>query len=97
MTRSLAEFAVSISTDGAVVAQGTVQEVLGADEPISKIVEEDKEMMEMAAEEVDKPAAPITDGKLIVGEELEEGHVSWKAGMLDLTSKTRTTMLIWWQ
>jgi hypothetical protein len=96
MTHSLAEFAVSISTDGVVIAQGTVQEVLGADEAISKVVQEDKEMIEMATEEVDKPAAPKTDGKLIVAEELDEGHVSWKAGMLDLTSKTRTRMLTWW-
>jgi hypothetical protein len=30
MVRSLAEFAVSVGTDGSIVAQGTVLEVLGS-------------------------------------------------------------------
>ncbi|KAF5356102.1 hypothetical protein D9756_004037 [Leucocoprinus leucothites] len=80
LVRSLAQFAVSIGTDGCIAVHGSVNEVIGADEAISKVLEEDKEGVEMAAEEVDKPTAPQADGKLIVAEEIEEGHVSWNAG-----------------
>ncbi|KAJ3564413.1 hypothetical protein NP233_g8310 [Leucocoprinus birnbaumii] len=86
MVRSLAGFAVSIGTDGCIVAHGTVDSVLGADEAISRVLEENKESIEMASEVVDKPqtAVPPTDGKLIVAEEIEVGHVSWKSVKLFL-------------
>ncbi|KAJ3564415.1 hypothetical protein NP233_g8309 [Leucocoprinus birnbaumii] len=84
IVRSLAEFAVSIGTDGRIIAHGTIDEVIGSDDTISKALEEDKEAVEMAAEVVDKPVAPQADGKLIVPEEVEEGHVSWKAVKLFL-------------
>ncbi|KXN81115.1 ATP-binding cassette transporter abc4 [Leucoagaricus sp. SymC.cos] len=84
MTRSLADFVVSIGTDGSVMAKGTVLEVLGADEAKSTALEADKETVQTAAGEVDKPITPESDGKLIVAEEIEEGHVSWKSVRLFL-------------
>ncbi len=82
MTRSLAEFAVSIGTDGAIVAQGTVLDVLGSDTTISEELKQDQKAVQMAGEEIDKPNAPSSDGKLIVAEEIEEGHISWQSCML---------------
>jgi hypothetical protein len=85
MVRSLADFAVSIGTDGCIVAQGSVLEVLGADKTISDELQEDEEAINMAEEEVEKRAVPQSDGKLIIAEEIEEGHVSWKSGMFNNT------------
>lgn len=81
MVRSLANFAVSINTDGSIVAQGTILEVLGADKTISKELQRDEEAMGMSEEEVDKPTAPQSDGKLIMAEEIDEGHVGWQSSM----------------
>lgn len=82
MVQSLADFAVSIGTDGKIVAQGTIPEVLGADKVMSKRMQQVEESIEMAEEEMEKPAAPQSGGKLIVAEEIEEGHVSWQSGTL---------------
>jgi hypothetical protein len=79
MTRDLASFAVSIGTDGSIVAQGTVAEVLGADKTIVEELEKDEEAIIKADEKIDQPTDLHGDGKLIVPEEIEEGHVSWDA------------------
>ncbi|KAF9455005.1 hypothetical protein P691DRAFT_813919 [Macrolepiota fuliginosa MF-IS2] len=79
MVRSLAKFAVSIGTDGSIVSQGTILEVVGADKEAAKELQRDEEATKAAEEEVDKPKAPPSDGKLIVAEEIEEGHVSWQS------------------
>jgi hypothetical protein len=82
MVRSLADFVVSIGTDGCIVAQGSVLEVLGADKTTSDELRKDEEAINTVEdmEEVEKRAASQSDGKLIVAEEIEEGHVSWKSG-----------------
>lgn len=79
MTRSLAGFVVSIGTDGTITAQGTILEVLGADKTVSEELKQDQKAIQKAGEEVDKPNAPSSDGKLIVAEEIEEGHISWQS------------------
>jgi hypothetical protein len=76
----LAGFAVSIGTDGTIIAQGTVPEVFGSDATISEELKQEREGVQAAGEEIDKPKAPPCDGKLIVAEEIDEGHVSWQSG-----------------
>lgn len=86
MIRSLADFAVSIGTDGSVVAQGTILEVVGIDKSVSEELQRNEEEIEMAEEVLDKadePALPKSGGKLIAAEEMEEGHISWESGMFD--------------
>ena len=82
MTRSLADFAVSIGTDGNIVAQGTVDEVMGVDKNIAKTLKRDEEMIKMTEEQVDKSTAVKSEGKLIVAEEVELGHIGWPSCML---------------
>jgi hypothetical protein len=85
MIRSLADFAVSIGTNGRVIAQGTILEVVGIDKSISKELQRNEEEIEIAEEEIDKPDEPThpkSSGKLIMAEEIEMGHVSWGSGML---------------
>jgi hypothetical protein len=85
MIRSLADFVVSIGTNGRVVAQGTIQEVVGVDKSISKKLQQAEAEIKIAEEEIDKPdetTQPKSSGKLIMAEEIEMGHVSWDSGVL---------------
>ncbi|TRM65976.1 hypothetical protein BD626DRAFT_427540 [Schizophyllum amplum] len=85
LTRNIANFVVSLGIDGRIAAQGTVKEVLAHEPELA--IEAEKEEKEMKqVEEIDgqvevPPAAEESksDGKLIVAEEIEEGHISWKA------------------
>lgn len=93
LVSDLAQFVVSLSIDGRVVSRGSISEALLRDKKL--LAEVEKVKAENAAEEqvIDKPspdstveAAPTeenskkkADGKLIVAEEIAEGHVSWGA------------------
>ncbi|KAI5825519.1 hypothetical protein K523DRAFT_323377 [Schizophyllum commune Tattone D] len=92
LTRPIAAYAVALHTDGCVSSHGTTQEVF-AHEP--ELVQEEKEeqaTIEKAEEIVDDSAtpddhaAPKSDGKLIVAEEIETGHLSWSALKLYLSA-----------
>ena len=92
LTRPIAAYAVALHTDGCVSSHGTTQEVF-AHEP--ELVQEEKEeqaAIEKAEEVVDDSAtpddhaAPKSDGKLIVAEEIETGHLSWSALKLYLSA-----------
>lgn len=88
MVRPLAEFVVSIGTDGSVVAQGTVLEVLGAaDEAVAEILKENEVVTKTTENEANKPAPPASGGKPILAEEVELGHIGWRSRMLYLRSK----------
>ena len=83
MASPVADFVVSLGTDGRVVSQGTLSKVLAKDDKLSKELAAEQAEMAKAENEVDsvepdEEAAPKkTDGKLIVEEEIAEGHVSW--------------------
>ncbi|KAI4529011.1 P-loop containing nucleoside triphosphate hydrolase protein [Schizophyllum commune Loenen D] len=84
-TRNIANFVVSLGVDGRIAAQGTVQEVL-AHEPELAVEAEKEEADIKKVEDIEgQPEVPPaeeeakSDGKLIVAEEVEEGHISWKA------------------
>lgn len=86
MASPLANFVISLH-DGHVVSQGSIKDALSRDKALAEEFEQDKEAIKMdeneeveAAEpaELDTPAK-TGDGKLVVAEEIAEGHVSWKA------------------
>ncbi|KAG2023135.1 ATP-binding cassette transporter [Coprinopsis cinerea AmutBmut pab1-1] len=82
LASSVAEFAVSLGGDGKVLAQGPISEVVKHDKRLIKQVNEEERILHKSEEEIDpKGKAPpdSADGKLIVEEEVEEGHVSWSA------------------
>ena len=88
MALPLADFVVSLGTDGHIVTQGTVLDALSKD---STLVEEiQKEEKEIASEiivenEPSKAALNENKGKLILAEEVEEGHVSSDACMFNIS------------
>lgn len=80
MVRPIAKFVVSVH-DGRAVAQGSPSEVISKDKDVAAEVQKDEEAIEKAGEEFDAvaPSTEQSDGKLIVAEEVELGHISWPA------------------
>lgn len=84
----MANFVVSIGSDGKILSQGTVSDALAKDQTLSLEVAEEEKNIEKAEDEIDptEDAAKPTDdskkdaGKLVVAEEIAVGHVSWSAG-----------------
>jgi ABC-type glutathione transport system ATPase component len=90
MTAGIADYVVSLGVDGRVRAKGSVEEALKRDSKLKKeVAQEEKELKkaekeeksgDVAAEpEGEAPQAGQGDGKLIMKEEVAEGHVSWAA------------------
>lgn len=83
MTSSIAEFIVSMGNNGQILSQGSLSKALAKDKKLSKELKEEAKQIEKIEHEVDavEPAEgnKKTDGKLIVAEEIEEGHVGWPA------------------
>ncbi|KAJ6604251.1 hypothetical protein DFH09DRAFT_1300496 [Mycena vulgaris] len=81
MAKPIASYVVSMDIDGQVHSHGPISEALATDEVLAEELSKDQEVLDKKVDEVD--AVPATeskaDGKLIVAEEIEEGHVSWDA------------------
>ena len=84
MIGPIADFVVDVGSDGRILSQGSLSSALARDTKLLKEVEEEQEELHKADQEIDseKPedaAAKQASGKLVVAEELEEGHVGLKA------------------
>ncbi|KAJ6564563.1 P-loop containing nucleoside triphosphate hydrolase protein [Mycena capillaripes] len=83
MTTKLADFVVSVGLDGRVHSRDSISEALVKDEALSEEVSKDQLVLEIANQKIDStPPADEpkkADGKLILAEEIEFGHVSWDA------------------
>jgi hypothetical protein len=84
MARPLADYVVSLGQDGRIACRGTVSDALRKDKTLVKelakaarAIKDDEKKIDV--EEPDEVAKP-GDGKLILAEEIAEGHVSWDAG-----------------
>ncbi|PIL37563.1 ATP-binding cassette transporter [Ganoderma sinense ZZ0214-1] len=102
MASPIADFVVSLGTDGRVASQGTLSKVLAKDHKLSEEVAEEREELKKAEDEVDavepdsEDVPKKGDGKLVVAEEISEGHVSWSALRLYFTSMSGGYSLIFW-
>ncbi|KAJ7770817.1 hypothetical protein DFH07DRAFT_1057900 [Mycena maculata] len=81
LAQPVAHYVVSMGLDGHVHSHGSIAEALATDEVLAEELVKDQEVLDKQVDQVDVPPAPETkaDGKLIVAEEIEEGHVSWDA------------------
>ncbi|KAJ3985397.1 hypothetical protein F5890DRAFT_1510435 [Lentinula detonsa] len=88
VTRPIAGFVVAIK-EGRIESQGTVLEALGRDSVLAEEARKEQQVIDKADDRVDQELPvqePKTDGKLIVAEEIQEGHVNWSAVKMYLTS-----------
>ena len=76
----LADFVVSLGSDGRISSQGSVSDAFATDEDFADEVEHEMEALELDEheEDLDTPAGE-QNGKLVLAEEIVEGHVSRSA------------------
>ncbi|KAK0208414.1 hypothetical protein DFS33DRAFT_1411920 [Desarmillaria ectypa] len=77
VVRPIANFVVSIK-NGRVASQGSISDVLVHDALLADETDQVQETMDKVEEEIDSQPPPEenkSDGKLIVAEEIEEGHI----------------------
>lgn len=84
MIGPIAQFVLSLRTDGRILSQGTVSQALSTDEALAQEEEQEKEIIEKAETEIDPQTEKKPDGKLIVAENIAEGRVTWAACEYDL-------------
>lgn len=82
MTSPIADFVVSLGSDGRVLSQGTLSKALATSRTLTKGLKAEEAELRKAEETVDGEVPEIPEsksGKLMVAEEVAEGHVSWSA------------------
>jgi hypothetical protein len=83
LTSKIADFVVSVGLDGRVHIRSSVSDALVKDEVLTQQLRKNQAILETAAQEIGStPSADgpgKSDGKLIMAEEIEFGHVSWGA------------------
>lgn len=90
MTSSIADYVVSLGLDGRVVSCGSVSDAVAKDKTLAAELVEGVRAIKDEEKRIDQEEPDATakqaDGKLIVAEEIAEGHVSWDACKLPFTS-----------
>ena len=80
MASPLADFVVSLGTDGRIATQGNINDALKKNKALAKEVKHEEEAAELdETEERVEGTAEDKKGKLVLAEEIEEGHVSREA------------------
>ncbi|EIM80350.1 P-loop containing nucleoside triphosphate hydrolase protein [Stereum hirsutum FP-91666 SS1] len=87
ITAPIAEFVVSLGSDGQILSQGTMSDALAKNWKLREEARQEKEVEERAAAAVDVPdldeeaskKEDKKDGKLVLEEETAEGHISWQS------------------
>lgn len=82
MTGPIADFVVSLGPDGRVLSQGTMSKALATSKALTKELKAGELELHKAEETIDGEVPEVHEGKvgkLMVAEEIAEGHVSWPA------------------
>ena len=82
MTSPVADFVVSLGSDGRILSQGTMSKALATSNALTKELKAEASGLQRAEETVDGEVPESREGKsgkLMVAEEVAEGHVSWSA------------------
>ena len=83
MASPIADHVVSVGLDGRVVSCSSVSDAVAKDKKLAAELVEGTRAIKDEEKRIDQEepdaAAKQADGKLIVAEEIAEGHVSWNA------------------
>lgn len=101
MTGPLAQFVVSIGSNGHIASQGTIGEALSKNKALLAKVASENEAIEKAKDTLDAPKkeGEKASGKLMADEEIALGHVSMKSRQYRFFSRSihaHSTSLLFW-
>ncbi|KAG1757959.1 hypothetical protein EDB19DRAFT_1936472 [Suillus lakei] len=98
MASSIAHFVVSMGSNGRIVSHGSISEAIAKDDKLAAEMAKEQEVLAQEAQVVDTPEEPKakSDGKLVIAEEIAEGHVSWPAFKLYLTGLGGNYPMTFW-
>lgn len=81
LIRPIADFVVALGSDGRIASQGSPDKTLQHDSKLLAELSSEEVQLEEAEQVLDKPELEAKDvqknGKLVVAEEIKEGHVGW--------------------
>ncbi|EIW59890.1 multidrug resistance-associated ABC transporter [Trametes versicolor FP-101664 SS1] len=100
MVSPVADFVVDMGSNGRILSQGSLASALERDSKLLTEVKEEraeieKAEQEIAPEKVEDAEAKPTVGKLVVAEEMEDGHVGWSALKLYIGNMSKRPILFW--
>ncbi|KAI9434174.1 hypothetical protein H4582DRAFT_2177883 [Lactarius indigo] len=100
MASPLADYVVSLGKDGRIASRGSVSDALKKDKTLAKELAKGARAIEDNEEKIDsvKPDETVksADGKLILTEEIAEGHVSWDAVKLFINGLGGAHSVLFW-
>ncbi|KIJ68833.1 hypothetical protein HYDPIDRAFT_173463 [Hydnomerulius pinastri MD-312] len=101
MASTVAQYVVSLNSNGRIVSQGSISDVIAKDDKLAAEIAKEQEILEKEEQAVDsvEPTAEVkdkSDGKLVMAEEILEGHVSWPAFKLYLASLGGSHATLFW-
>ncbi|KAI0045217.1 P-loop containing nucleoside triphosphate hydrolase protein [Auriscalpium vulgare] len=100
MASPIAEYVVSLGLDGTIVSRGSVSEALAKDEILQEELQEELQEIQADDKEIDAESpdekAKQADGKLILAEEVAEGHVSWDSLKLFFKALGGSHVTLFW-
>ncbi|KAF7798640.1 hypothetical protein EIP86_009863 [Pleurotus ostreatoroseus] len=84
MVKPVAEFVVSLGTNGRIKSQGSLSKALSKNKKLAQAVKKVEQAHKVQLNQVPPPeanTAPVkkADGKLVIAEEISVGHVGWPA------------------
>ncbi|KIJ62401.1 hypothetical protein HYDPIDRAFT_94464 [Hydnomerulius pinastri MD-312] len=95
----VAQFVVSLGSNGRIRSQGSISEAISKDEALAAEVAKEQEILKKEVEVIEGQEVKKEDkpsGKLVVSEEISEGHVSWAAFKLYLAALGGAHNLFFW-
>ncbi|KAI9431384.1 hypothetical protein H4582DRAFT_2085055 [Lactarius indigo] len=100
MASPLADYVVSLGKDGRIASRGSVSDALKKDKTLVKELAKGARAIEDNEEKIDsvKPDETVksADGKLILTEDIAEGHVSWDAIKLFINGLGGAHSVLFW-
>lgn len=81
MAGPIADFVVSLNSDGHIVSQGSVRDAIAKDAGLVEEVKHEEEAIELDETEEAKMDKPLDSkkGQLVVAEEIAVGRITWSA------------------
>ncbi|KIJ62235.1 hypothetical protein HYDPIDRAFT_176581 [Hydnomerulius pinastri MD-312] len=105
MASSVAQYIVALNSNGHIVSQGSISEVIAKDDRLAAEIAKEQVVLEKEEQTIDNsvPTSEAngksnakTDGKLVMSEEILVGRVSWPAFKLFLTSMGGSHAMLFW-